>query len=340
MKTQGGINHNSMEIGMTAGQVTLGDESPEQRFSNGARTRMLKAWLVMARLPFHSVGVLPFALGSVMAWRSEAVFNWQLWFWGTLGVAFIMLSTYFFGEHYDYPEDCISNASTPSRFAGGSGVLPSGILPRAFPFYGGIGALVAAAAIGLIIQFGYNTGPWTIPFGVIGMIGGILYSTPPVRWVATGFGELWIALCYGFLAVAVGYYLPTSRVEPLVLLVSLPIAATIFNVILANEYPDYKSDLAVEKRNMLVRLGHQNGARLYAAVSFLGWISALSCVVVGVPPIFLIFYAPPLLLSIYTSREFLAGNWKDRAKLERLCGLGIGINLGTTLSFILAFIMQ
>jgi 1,4-dihydroxy-2-naphthoate polyprenyltransferase len=324
---------------MTARQITLGGESPQPPFAKGREGGMWKAWLVMARIPFHSVGVLPFALGSVIAWRSEAVFNWGLWFWGTLGVVFIMLSTYFFGEYFDYPEDCISHASTPSKFAGGSGVLPSGIFPRTVPFYGGIGALVMAAAIGLIIQFGYGTGPWTIPLGMIGMIGGILYSTPPIRWVSTGFGELWIGLCYGFLAVTVGFYLPTSRIEPLVLIVSIPIAATIFNVILANEYPDYKSDLAVGKRNMLVRFGPVNGARVYVAVSFVGWISALFCVAVGVPLIFLVFYVVPLLLSVYASREFVAGNWTDRSKLEKLCGLGICINLGTTLSLILAFII-
>jgi len=61
--------------------------------------------------------------------------------------------------------------------------------------------------IGLILQFYYKTGPWTIPLGVIGMITGFFYSTPPPRWVKRGIGELLIGFCYGWLPVAAAFYL-------------------------------------------------------------------------------------------------------------------------------------
>jgi 1,4-dihydroxy-2-naphthoate octaprenyltransferase len=35
----------------------------------------LSAWLALSRLPFHSVGVLPFILGMVLAWRLRGVFR-------------------------------------------------------------------------------------------------------------------------------------------------------------------------------------------------------------------------------------------------------------------------
>ena len=45
----------------------------------------LSAWVALSRPPFHSVGVLPFILGGVLAWRQGVAFRWDVCAWGTLG---------------------------------------------------------------------------------------------------------------------------------------------------------------------------------------------------------------------------------------------------------------
>jgi 1,4-dihydroxy-2-naphthoate octaprenyltransferase len=297
-----------------------------------------KAWVTLSRPAFHSVGVLPFTLGSVLAWHREGVFDWVLWGWGTLAVMLVMLSTYWAGECFDYREDGISREIGPSRFSGGTGMVPSGLISRRESLVAGCVALLLAAVVGLILWLGYGTGPWTIPLGIVGMIGGFLYSVPPVRWVSTGTGELWIGLCYGLLPVAVGYYLPTGSVDPLVFYVSVPIAATIFNVILENEYPDMVGDKATGKQNLLQRIGPDRAAKIYATASAIGWIGVLLSISAGVQPVMLLYYAVPFLASVYVTMEVLYGRWTDRRHLELLCGLGIFINVGTTLAFILSFV--
>lgn len=217
-----------------------------------ASSGRLRGWIAMCRIPFHSVGALPLALGFVIAWRRTGAFDWGLFGLGELAVILIMLSTHFSGECFDHEEDKLSFERGKSRFAGGSGAIPEGLALRSSARNASIVCIALAVLVGFVIQFGYKTGPWTIPLGAIGIIGGFLYSTPPVRWVSTGFGELWIGFCYGFLPVIVGYYLPTGEVEPLLLAVSAPIAATIFNVIFANEFPDYNSDKSTGKLNLLV----------------------------------------------------------------------------------------
>jgi len=138
-----------------------------------------KAWVSLSRPQFHSVGVLPLALGSVLAWRSEGVFPWALWGWANLGAILIMLSAYWAGECFDYEEDRISGERGRSRFAGGTGVIHSGIVSRQTSFVGSIAALMLAGVVGLIIWLGYGTGPWTIPLGILGMIGGFLAQGLP-----------------------------------------------------------------------------------------------------------------------------------------------------------------
>ena len=299
----------------------------------------MRAWLALSRLPFHSVGVLPFILGGVLAWRQGGVFRWDVCAWGTLGVVLVMLAAYYAGEYWDYVEDSLSARWGPSRFAGGSQVLQRGLLPRHAALWASLVSLFLAVGVGLILQLGYRTGPWTIPLGVAGLLGGFFYSTWPVRWVSRGCGELWIAFCYGWLPVAVGYYLQTGEVTPLVHWLAAPIGLTIFNVILLNEFPDYPADLAVGKANLAVRLGREWAARLYGITSLGSWVAMLLSLGHGVPTRALWFYLPILTLSLILVGLVMRGRWRDRATLERLCAANLAVNLGTTAAYILAFVL-
>jgi 1,4-dihydroxy-2-naphthoate octaprenyltransferase len=297
----------------------------------------LSAWLALSRPPFHSVGVLPFILGGVLAWRLTGVFRWDVCIWGTLGVVLVMLATYYAGEYWDYAEDSLSARSNPSRFAGGSRVLQRGLLPRRAPLWASVVSLLLAIGVALVLQFGYGTGPWTIPFAVLGLLGGFFYSTRPVRWVRTGFGELWIAFCYGWLPVAVGYYLQVGEIAPLVHWLAVPIGLTIFNVILLNEFPDYPADSEAEKNNLTVRLGRERASLLYSLTSLGSWAAMLLSLGQGVPMLALLFYLPILALSLTLVLLMMRGCWRDPATLEKLCGANLGVNLGTTAAYIIAF---
>ena len=303
----------------------------------GTFGRKVAAWLALARLPFHSVGVLPFILGIVMAWRLERVFRLQVAAWGTLGVVLVLLATYFAGEHWDYVEDSLAARLGPSRFAGGSRVLQRGLLPRRSALWASLVSVGLAIGVALALHLGYETGPWTLPFAALGLAGGFFYSARPVRWVSKGVGELWIAFNYGWLPVAVGYYLQTGRIVPLVHRVAIPIGLTIFNVILLNEYPDYPADRAAGKANLLVRLGPQRAARLYALTSAAAWAGMLLSLGQGVPGRALVVYLPILLLSLTLVGLVTAGRWRDRGTLEKLCAANLLVNLGTTAAYLVAF---
>ena len=300
--------------------------------------KKLRAWLALSRLPFHTVGVLPFILGGVLAWRQAGAFRWDIFGWGTLGVVLVMLATYYAGEYWDVAEDALAARLGPSRFAGGSQVVQRGLLPRRAPLWGSLVSLLLAIGVALILQLGYRTGPWTLPFAIVGLLGGFFYSARPVRWVRTGLGELWIAFNYGWLPVAVGYYLQMGEIAPLVHWLAAPIGLSIFNVILLNEFPDYPADREAGKANLTVRLGQERAAWLYGLASLGSWAAMLLSLGQGVPRRALWFYLPILALSLILVVQVLRGRWRDRAVLERLCGANLLVNLGTTAAYILAFI--
>ena len=295
-------------------------------------------WITLSRPPFHSVGILPFILGTLLAWRLEHVFQGFIFMFGIGAVVLIMLSTYHAGEYYDYREDSLSQNIFKSRFAGGSGVTQAGILSRKVPLLTSLTAIVAAAVIGVILQFGFRTGPYTIVLGAVGLSGGFFYSTRPIRLVEKGIGEFVIGFCYGWLPVAAAFYIQTGYVHPIIHWMGLPIGMTIFNVILLNEFIDYAADKATGKKNMLVRLGRKRSARLYAVLSAGAWIAMFLSLRVGVPHTALFVYIPVMIVSALTAFAALKEKYKIYNTLEVLCGLNIMVNLGTTISYITAYI--
>jgi 1,4-dihydroxy-2-naphthoate octaprenyltransferase len=300
--------------------------------------KKLRAWLALSRPPFHSVGVLPFTLGAVLARQLGRAFRWDIFAWGVLGVVLIMLATYYAGEYWDYAEDLLSGAQGASRFAGGSQMLQRGLLPRHAPLRASVVGVLLALAVGCLLQLGYGTGQWTIPLGLAGILGGFFYSTRPLRWVSRGWGELWIAFCYGWLPVASSFYIQTQAIIPLIHWVAIPIGLTIFNVILLNEFPDYSADMKVGKRNLAVRLGRERASVLYSFVGVGSWLGMWLAVERGVPTKAVWLYLPILAVSLVLVAQVIRGRWRDRATLDELCGLNIAVNLGTTAVLILAFL--
>lgn len=298
-----------------------------------------KNWLKLARFSFHIVGFLPFILGTTIAYKLAGSFDWPVFILAVSALSMILIGIHFANECFDYKEDCVSSRVHNNRFAGGSGVMPTGVISQKAAFIGAMVCLFVAGLLGLVIQFGFKTGPLTVILGALGMIGGFFYSVPPFRWSSKGLGEIWIAFCYGPLPVITALYLFSGQIfNPIAILVSLPIAAAIISVILINEYPDYPADEACKKRNLLVRIGQAKGAYLFALLHILSWFFIVLSVFYGVPKKVLLFYIPVFLLSAGLSISVLRGMYKEPEKLQCICGLNILVNVGTNLAYIAAFV--
>ncbi|MBN2398141.1 MAG: prenyltransferase [Deltaproteobacteria bacterium] len=293
-------------------------------------------WLKLSRPAFHLVGIFPFVLGTILAWRVEGAFHPAVCILGILAVISVMLATYYAGEYSDCREDVISQGIFKSRFAGGTGMIQEGIISGEEARYASIIALISAAGIGITLQFGLDTGPYTIPLGILGIASGFFYSTRPVRLVTRGIGEIFIGFCYGWLPIATAFYLQTGYLHPLVHWMGVPVGLTIFNVILLNEFHDYPADRATGKRNILVRLGIEKGIALYALVSVLAWGALLCATYADVPTKVLYPYIPVMVLSAFIIGSLFMRKDKNSPALERLCGLNIAVNLGTTASLAFA----
>ncbi len=312
----------------------------------------LGAWLALARVSFHPVGILPFLLGVLIAWRTEHAFRPDVLILSLLAVLAILAATHFAGEYHDLTEDSISAGlksadeagGVPARklrnkFSGGSGIVTSGVISPERSRAAGRAALAAAAVLGLVIYFGLKTGPLTIPFGAVGILCGYFYSTPPIRWVKRGLGEAVIGFAYGWLPIACSFYLMAGKLSPAAVRLGIPIGLTIFNVILINEFPDHDADRAAGKRTLVVRCGKRAAAVFYA-VAALG-ISAsfvLAVLKLGLPGWTTIAGTPVMLISLAVAVMMTAGGYRDPRRLEIMCALTIMVNLASNMVFIAAYL--
>ena len=298
----------------------------------------LQGWITLSRPPFHIVGILPFLLGTFLAYRLTGAFNLEVFILGIAGVMLIMLSTHHAGEYFDYKEDVLASRLHNNQFAGGTRVLVEGKMPPRVPFWTSIIAFLIALVIGIVLQFVYSTGPYTLLLGCLGALPGFFYSTEPIRLVKRGVGEIFIGFCYGWLPVASAYYIQTATIAPIIHWLWMPIGFSIFNVILLNEFPDHEADVATGKKNLLYRIGKQKGKVVYILFNLLTCLTMLASPGLGVPWQVIYFYLPFAAIALFLVYQMLTNRHEDAKRLEILCGLNIVVNVGTSLAFMLAFI--
>jgi 1,4-dihydroxy-2-naphthoate octaprenyltransferase len=289
------------------------------------------AWWKLSRIPFLSVGILPLILGFVLAWRWGYKGPLGLYVLSTMAVILIMWMTYYLGEWNDLEGDRLNQGF--NRFSGGSRVLVKGVLPVWVSLFLGYGCLAGAILIGFYIYLQYQTDPRTLLLGGIGIFSGFFYSNKPFRWSYRGVGEIVIGFCYGWLPIATGFFLFTGFFSQQVILLSIPVGLSIFNVILINEFPDEEADRAVGKRNLVIRFGREKMGDLYLGLSILTGLSFVKVILIfGQTPFWLLILSGiPLLLILWNLIQVWRGNCRDAKKLELICRNTIFVNLSMTM---------
>ncbi len=304
----------------------------------------IKAWIEVQKFPRHSNDVFSFVLGSVLAWYHAGQFHWGVFIAGLLAVFFMANGIYLTNEYQDYESDRrnIDRIGGEDRgmgmdTTGGTRVLVRGALKKRHVYIAGIIFFALAIPLGLLIQFGFRTGAWTIPLGVLGLFFTYGYSNPPIKASYRGLGETFMMLGYAALVFTAYYIQAGATWFPL--LICLPRILTVPALKLLRNFPDYKADAAAGKRTLVVIIGQQKASYLYVAL-------VISAIIMFIPT-FIITRSPFALLNIIPA-IFLAqslvpvarGKWRQRSGLELACRTGFQGLLLTPITLILTFLLD
>ncbi len=273
--------------------------------SSQERPPKLVLLLQELRAPFFTASLVPIVLGAAIALYHTSTWDWPLFLLTLAGMVLIHAGANVANDYFDHLSgNDAANVDFVRPFTGGSRMIQNGLLSPREVLSLSLVCFAAGIAIGsyLVIKVGWPV----LVLGVLGVLGGFLYTAPRIFLVARGIGELVIGLNFGILPVAGSYFVQTGEFRWDVVLLSLPVAVLIAAILFVNQFQDYEADKAVGKRNWVVRLGRRASAKVYAA-SMLAWAIPIVVAVILklAPPLCLIALLPlvPSLKAIQTAMK-------------------------------------
>jgi 1,4-dihydroxy-2-naphthoate octaprenyltransferase len=253
-------------------------------------------WLLGMRPRTLTMAAVPIIVGSALAWAQGAAPDWATFAVTLLCAVLIQIGTNLFNDANDGER----GADGPDRIGPvritGSGLAKPKQVRRA-----AIACFVAALAMGvyLVIVGGLPI----LLIGIASLVAGYAYSAGPRPLSHGPFGEVYVIVFFGLIAVAGSYYLQSKQLPAsAVLLTGIAIGCYAAAVLLVNNLRDTEADLRAGRSTLASRLGLQGSRQLYGLLVLAPF--PLLAAALGVQAIGLVWLGLPvcLWLALYFTR--------------------------------------
>jgi len=215
-------------------------------------------WIGAARPRTLPAAIAPVIVGSALAYR-DGVFDGRAAGLCLLFSLLIQIGTNFANDYYDF----VKGADHAGR-VGPRRAVAAGLVTPATMKWAMIVVFAIAFAIGLLlIAWG---GVWLIAVGIASIVSGIAYTGGPWPLAYNGWGDVFVFIFFGLVAVTITYFVQAHHVGPLPFAAAVPIGLLAANILVVNNYRDVETDAAAGKRTLVVRFGRR-AARIQFATS-------------------------------------------------------------------------
>jgi 1,4-dihydroxy-2-naphthoate octaprenyltransferase len=292
-------------------------------------------YLMELRAPFFISSHMPVLFGTALACSRTGEWNWPMYLLAGIGLMLVNAATNVTNDYFDHLSgNDAANVDFVRPFTGGSRMIQRGLLlPGEI-----LGMAIVCTVLALVIGFYlFLKAGWVVLLlGIIGLGGGLLYTAPGIGMGAHGLGELTVAMNVGVLPVVGAYYVQARTFSWDVVLLSLPLSLLITAILFINQFQDYRADMAVGKRNWVVRLGRKKSLPVYWLLMTVWALPVVAGVVLGYCSnwclLVLVAMIPALAAMIVASKYY-----DDMKKLTPANGLTIATHLvvGVLLSVVL-----
>ncbi len=280
---------------------------------------MLSGWVELSGLPKFTTTLIPFLLGAVLAWADGYAFDGVVFAISLLAV--FLLTDFCFvlnacsvyadlkqkGIDFGYVAGTSTLHST--AVSGRFDALVKGRISVNQAVTGAYLCALAAFPLGVLLHFYFNTGGLTLLLGLIGIFIPYSYSRG-LRLSYHGLGEIALTAGVGWLTVFSGYYLQSHLFSWLPTIVALPLIIDAFKLKLTREIPDFDCDLAIDRRNLAIRLGKVTTVRLYLPLTLCSWLAFIPILFLDVPHIGFGLLAIPIFFTAKSLIAVQRGDWK------------------------------
>lgn len=229
-------------------------------------------------------------LGGALALAATGAFNVGYFALTLVAALLVQAGTNMINDWKDAERDN-ENRSVLRPFSGGSRMIQLGLISRAEMGFWGLTFSLAAAVIGLYLVTVSGVG--LLPLILYGLVAGLYYTAQQGKFslinLAPGMGELLIGTTYGVGMTLGTFYVQAGHYTWQALLLSLPVALLVTNVLLVNSFADAESDSRTNKSTLVVRLGKRRAKNALITGFALAYALILLLPVIGAAPYALYF---------------------------------------------------
>ena len=266
------------------------------------------------------------SVGSVLA-AIDGSFSWPLYFLALISAVLLHAATNLTNDYYDVKNglDTINVATAQYR----PHPLVQGLLPAEQVRWVAYGLFGSAAAIGLYLSI--VCGWMVFWIGLIGLLAGLTYTAPPIKYKYVALVELSVFLMWGPLMVEGAYYVQMQMLSIRAFWVSLPFGVLVALVLLANNIRDIEHDRIRGIQTLAILLGPRYGLYVYMLFMITAYVGILIMALSGTLTMWVLTIFITLPLAMKLIREMVNDIPDDAdaqtAKLDTAFGLLLVMSL-------------
>ncbi|MDA2977167.1 MAG: 1,4-dihydroxy-2-naphthoate polyprenyltransferase [Actinomycetota bacterium] len=224
----------------------------------------LNNWFQGTRPKTLGAAVAPVLVGSSLA-HYENSFNLTISLLALLVSVSIQIAVNFANDYSDGIKGTDNQRIGPVRLVGQNLASPQAVKNAAFLFF------FISAISGLIITI-LTKQWWFLLLGISAIIAAWAYTGGPKPYGYAGFGEIFVFIYFGLVAVLGTTYAQTLFFKPYFLIFAISIGLFAAAILVTNNLRDREKDLQNKKITLAVKLGDSKTRVLYAALLIIPFV--------------------------------------------------------------------
>ena len=225
---------------------------------------MLSSWFRVIRVKFLLASVIAVCLGLAINWWQNQTIDITYSILTFVGVTALHASVDLLNDYWDFKRH-IDTKTQRTKFSGGTGVLPEGLLKPNDVYKAGIIFLIIGSAVGSYFIFEKGiTIAIILAFAIISIY---FYST---RIVDSGLGEIFVAI-KGAMIVLGTFFVQTSHITAEPILGGIVVGVLSSLVLFVNSFPDFEADKAGGRKTLVIMLGKKKAASIVWAFPIISY---------------------------------------------------------------------
>ena len=268
---------------------------------------MLSAWLRVIRLRFLLASVIAVCLGLAINWWQNKTLNAEFAALTFAGVIALHASVDLLNDYWDHKRQ-IDTQTRRTKFSGGTGVLPEGLLKPNQVYRAGLILLIIGSLIGA--YFIYERGITIAIILGFAIVSIYFYST---RIVDSGLGELFVTI-KGSMIVLGTYFVQSSQITVEPILAGIVSGVLSSTVLFVNSFPDYDADKAHGRKTLVIVLGKAKAATTVWMFPIISYGIIVASVVMHIFPLI-------SLITLFTIPIVIKSSLSLKTKFDQVEGL-------------------